>query len=390
MTDKIGFIDEYGDKSIYYEKSGVSIFFIITAIIVDAKNVEQLKQQFDLLRKKYTQSPEVKSNSKAFRNPDKRLAFLTELSKLDFHIYSVIVDKRKIFESSGLKFRDSFFKYTNNLLDADLYRYFPYLEIVADEHGDDKFMNGFIDYVKKNHEQTELFRKPEFRFANSKSEVLIQLADFISGAISRCYDPNKRIENPNIILDILDKKILHLREWPETPVNFIKQEENDDEVYNHKIADFTLNQIAQFNNKYEHSKLNDIKNQLICLHYLVFRFRNNPYSYIYADEIIDRINVRGVSLTKRNFTKDVIGKLREFGIPIVSSQSGYKLPCSKNDLIRFFNNYTVKILPMLNTLEQFNFLTKTATLGDLDILNIKEFNVIKELIRVTKVGTHQK
>lgn len=384
MSNKIGYIDEYGDKSIHFEKKGVSTYFIVTAIIVDEENVSSIENEVVLLRKKYTQAPEIKSNSKSFRDIEKRLSFLKELSKLDFHVYSVIVDKRKIFETSGLRFRDTFFKYTNGLLDSDLYRYFPFLKIVADEHGDDKFMSGFIDYVQKNHQQTDLFRKPEFRFSNSKDEILIQVADFITGTIARCYDPDKVIDNPNEILDILDKRILHLREWPETPVNAIKSTENEDEAYNHSIANFTLRQISQFIKKNDNSSLSEVKNQLICLHYLVFRFRNNPYSYIYADEIIDRIKVRGISITRRIFTKEVIGKLRESGVLIVSSQSGYKLPCCKNDLVRFFNNYTTKILPMIKTLEQSNILTKTATSGDLDILKDKEFNVIKELIKVIK------
>ena len=113
----------------------------------------------------------------------------------------------------------------------------------------------------------------------------------------------------------------------------------------------------------------------------MFRFRNNPFTYIFADEIIDRISIRGVTISRRLFTKDVIGTLRDHGILIVSSSNGYKIPCSKADLIRFFNNYSTKILPMIETLDQCNMLTKTATSGSINLLDdIKEFEVIKVLI----------
>lgn len=52
--------------------------------------------------------------------------FLT-LTHLNHKIYSFIVDKRKIFEDSGLKFRNVFFKYVNELFDRELYDYLPYL-----------------------------------------------------------------------------------------------------------------------------------------------------------------------------------------------------------------------------------------------------------------------
>jgi len=386
-TSKIGYIDEYGDKSIHFEKSGVSIYFIVTAIIVDKVDLERIEHEINELRPKYTQAPEIKSNSKAFKDINKRLQFLTDLSKLDFKIYSVIVDKRKIFENSGLRFRESFFKYINNLLDSDLYLYFPYLEIVSDEHGSEKFMNGFIEYVKDQHKQYELFRKPEFRFGDSKKEILIQLADFISGSLARCYDPDKRIENPNLILDILKKNILHLREWPETNISALKNSNDIDEQFNPEIATFALNQINHFISSNEKKSDDFTKNLLICLHYLVFRFRNNPFIYILSDEIIDRICVRGITLSKRVFTKDVIGTLRDQGILITSSQIGYKIPCSKADLIRFFNNYTTKIIPMIETLDQCNVLTKTATSGSINLLDdIREFEIIKVLINAIKAS----
>lgn len=383
MSKKIGYIDEFGDKSIHFEKEGVTTFFIVSAIIIDEESVEQVRKEFKKIASNYTQAPEIKSNSKAFRDIDKRINFLKDISTLDFRIYSVIVDKRKIFEDSGLQFRNSFFKYVNGLLDHELYDYYPYLKLVADNHGTDQFMEGFVNYVETNHNQTELFRGPEFQFSDSKSEPLIQLADFITGSIAKCYEPEKVELRSYEIPKILNRHILHLREWPENPPKLFRKIENEDENYNQEIVDFIFFRINEYVNANQERTEIDIKNQLICLNYLIYRFKLDPYEYIYSDEIIDRIKVRDVNFNKRIFSKEIIRNLRENKILILSSQSGYKIPCCKGDLIRFFNNYSSQIMPMIETLRKTNVVIKSATSGNIDLLEENNYELLKEIIEVT-------
>ncbi|MHB1105929.1 MAG: DUF3800 domain-containing protein [Lutibacter sp.] len=380
MSRKIGYIDESGDKSIHFEKEGVTTFFIITAIIVDENSVNQVRADFLEIARKHTQAPEIKSNSKAFRDIDKRIKFLQDIARLDFRIYSVIVDKRKVFENSGLQFRDSFYKYVNGLLDHELYDYYPYLQLVSDNHGTDKFMDDFINYVEKNHNQTELFRGPEFKFSDSKDEPLIQLADFIAGSIARCYEPDKKESRSQEIPRILDRHILHLREWPENPPKLFQKIEDGDEKYDQELVDFIFFKINEFINTNQERTEIEIKNQLICLNYLIYRFKTDPHEYVFSDEIIDRIKVRDILLTKRQFGKEVIGNLRDNKILIVSSQSGYKIPCCKGDIVRFYNNYSSKIIPMIDTLGKADVVIKSATSGKINLLLDNDFELLKELI----------
>jgi hypothetical protein len=386
LSKKNGFIDESGDKSIHFEKGGVTTFFIVSAIIIDEDLVDKVRNDFVSIAKKHTQAPEIKSSAKAFRKIENRLNLLKELSQLDFRIYSIIVDKRKIFENSGLQFRDSFFKYVNGLLDSELYGYFPYLELISDEHGSEKFMKGFIKYVENNHKQTELFRGPEFKFDNSINEPLIQLADFVAGSIAKCYEPDKVQPRSQEIFEILDKKILHLREWPELPPRLFRKIDNEDEKFNHELVDFIFFKINDFIISNQGTTDLDIKNQLICLHYLIYKFKKDPYSYSFSDEIIDRINVRKINLTKRIFRKNVIGKLRDNKILITSSQSGYKIPCCKADIVRFYNNYSTKIIPMIDTIGKTDILVKSVTLGNIDLLESQEYETLKQLINVNKIN----
>jgi len=382
LSKKIGYIDESGDKSIHFEKEGVTTFFIVTAVIIDENSVNQVREEFQEIARQFTQAPEIKSSSKAFSDFDKRIKFLKDISKLDFRIYSVIVDKRKVFENSGLQFRDSFYKYVNGLLDHELYDYYPYLELVSDNHGSEKFMDGFIDYVEINHNQTELFRGPEFKFCDSKIEPLIQLADFIAGSIAKCYEPDKVELRSKEILQILNKHILHLREWPENPPKLFRKIDEGDEKYDQELVDFIFFRITEFVNSNQERPEIEIKNQLICLNYLIYRFKKDPYEYIFSDEIIDRIRIRDIHLTKRLFSKEVIGNLRDNKILITSSQNGYKIPCCKGDLIRFYNNYSSKIIPMIDTLGKTEIIIKSATSGNMNLLEDKEYKLLKELIEI--------
>jgi len=382
LNRKIGYIDEFGDKSIHFEKEGVTTFFIISAIIVDENSIEIIREQFKNLGKKYTQAPEIKSNSKAFRNIDKRIQFLKEISNLDFRIYSIIVDKRKIFENSGLQFRNSFYKYVNGLLDRELYDYYPYLKLIADNHGSDEFMDGFISYVENNHNQTELFRGPEFQFSDSKSEPLIQLADFIAGSLAKCYEPTKIEKRSSEITKILNRHILHLREWPENPPKLFHKVDNEDETYDQEIVDFIFFRVNEYFNSHQDSNDIEIKNQLLCLNYLIYRFKIDPYEYIFSDEIIDRIKIRDKNFNKRVFSKEIIKTLRENKILILSSQSGYKIPCCKADLIRFFNSYSTQILPMIDTLRKTDIIIKNATSGKINLLEEANYEVLKEMIEI--------
>ncbi len=380
MSKKIGYIDESGDKSLRFEKGGVSTFFIVSAIIIDGNSNSRVRQEFKEIARKHTQAPEIKSSSKAFRDIDKRINFLKDISKLDFRIYSVIVDKRRVFEDSGLQFRDSFYKYVNGLLDHELYDYYPFLELVSDNHGSEKFMDGFISYVEKNHKQTELFKGPEFKFSDSKEEPLIQLADFIAGSIAKCYEPDKVEYRSKEILQILNRHILHLREWPENPPKLFQKIEDGDQKYDQELVDFIFFRINEFVTANQNRTEIEIKNQIICLNYLIYRFKKDPYEYIFSDEIIERIKIRDINLTKRLFSKEVIGNLRDNKILITSSQSGYKIPCCKGDLIRFYNNYSSKIIPMIDTLGKTDIIIKSATSGNINLLEGNDYKLLKDLI----------
>jgi hypothetical protein len=78
----------------------------------------------------------------------------------------------------------------------------------------------------------------------------------------------------------------------------------------------------------------------------------------------------------------VIGKLRDNKILITSSQSGYKIPCCKGDIIRFYNNYSTKIIPMIETIGKTDTLVKSVTFGKINLLESNEYETLNKLIKV--------
>src|SRR5690625_5867465 len=56
------------------------------------------------------------------------------------------------------------------------------LRVIADEHGSREFMEGFREYVRRQH-IPNLFYDADVWFENSQVQPLIQLADFLAGTV---------------------------------------------------------------------------------------------------------------------------------------------------------------------------------------------------------------
>jgi len=187
------FTDESGNHGFNFENEGVSTFFIVTAILVAENNLSKIENEVESARKKYFQTGEMKS-SLVGKNHKRRNVILRELLNSDFKIFSVVVDKQKIYKDSGLMYKESFYKFVNNLVHKELRYAFKKLAVCADEIGGNEYMKGFCKYVRDNEEIPDLFGEREFYFENSKNSVLIQLADFISGTLACVYERGK--QNP--------------------------------------------------------------------------------------------------------------------------------------------------------------------------------------------------
>ncbi|MDP1845936.1 MAG: DUF3800 domain-containing protein [Candidatus Moranbacteria bacterium] len=203
------FIDDSGDAGFKLNK-GSTEYFVISAVIFD-DNLEAEKTAVAIkeLRRNIGFSDKVefkfnKSKKKVREN------FLQTVNKFKFRIRSLVVDK-KIIRSDELKNnKDSFYSYMiktllkyNNTTISDA-------SIKIDGSGDRVFRRSFVAYLRKqlNSRQTKIIK--QCRLVNSKSNVLIQMADMIAGSIRRNRDTAKT--DHAIYRNIIKKHIED--EWP--------------------------------------------------------------------------------------------------------------------------------------------------------------------------------
>ncbi|MBM7692477.1 hypothetical protein JOC77_001907 [Peribacillus deserti] len=213
------FIDEFGNYGFDFEKKDVSTHFIIAAILVEVSNKEMLEQKIEIIRRKYFQTGEMKS-SKIKNSHRRRIQILSEIKELPFQLYAYVIDKTKIRETGGLGYKKSFFKYLNNLLYKDLYKTFEELQLVADEHGSKEFMQEFKTYVKRK-SIPDLFNFSTFGFNDSKSDILLQLADLLAGTIAKGYDKQQLTDEYKSFHSILKNRIIRINYWPKDYKTFL-------------------------------------------------------------------------------------------------------------------------------------------------------------------------
>lgn len=153
---KYAYIDEFGAFGFQFDKDNCSSHFIICAIIVEEELAGQLEIQLETIRKTYFQAGEIKS-SKVGTKHKRRKKILDKLMELPFKVQLFVVDKRKIYENSGLRYKESFYKYLTNQLYEELRVYFKELIIIADEIGNNEFKQIFTLIQRRNKRLQETY-----------------------------------------------------------------------------------------------------------------------------------------------------------------------------------------------------------------------------------------
>ncbi|GGD60664.1 hypothetical protein GCM10011514_25760 [Emticicia aquatilis] len=378
MKNLLAYADESGNNSFDFEKQ--STHFIIAAIIIKKENVSKIENEIEQIRKKYFQTGEMKS-SKVGDNHQRRLKVLNEISKVDFSIYAIVVDKRELF-SEGFKYKGSFYKFLNRLAYTELFRAYPDLHLMVDEHGSNDFMRGFKKYILKHHVM-DLFTESDFNFIQSPQSVLIQLADFIAGTLGRYYDESKKSEFSSQFLEVLKPKIASLDIFP---LKFQSSQINIDENerdYHKVIADFGLRKAMEFIDTKKVISQED-SDQIACLKVLMLYFRVYDYKkYISTKEIINHLQIgRKEPLNEHYFRTKIIAKLRDSGVLITSNSAGYKLPSSTSDLYKFIQHGNSVISPMISRIKKCRDSIKLATNNEIDILDRQEFKNLRIMLEL--------
>lgn len=381
MQNVYAFADEYGNNSFDFDNQGTN--FVVGTIIVKQENLDYTLEQVELIRKKYFQTGEIKS-SKVGDNSKRRVLILQDLMKLDFTIYAVVVDKKRLY-GDGFKYKKSFYKFCCGLVYRELFRTFPNLSITVDEHGSNEFMNSFKRYIEKNHRR-DLFQGSELTFTSSQKSVLIQVADFITGTIGRVYDGSKRDDHKEIYLQLLSRNTSSVLEYPieYTSSNFLKNKEDNGSSFDSDIATLGINLALDFIDKNKGGSKDEVDKINFLRLLLLYQKAYGYNSYFKTHVLLNHLNTQREGLiTLHYFRTKIIGKLRDAGVLIASNssgaKSGYKLPASLNDIHDYIRHGHGQILPMLSRIKICRERVKLATHNKLDILDYDAFKELKEI-----------
>ena len=380
-STKYAFIDEFGAFGYDFSNSGCTTHFIISAIIVDYDKLTIVADGVEAIRKKFFQQGEIKSN-RIGKNHKRRIAILNEFKKLPFHIFAFVCDKQKIYENSGLRYKQSFYKFLNNLVYQELRIAYSNLVITADEVGGNDYLQSFANYVKSKEIPLDLFDYSLFRFENSAYSVVIQLADIVSGSLAYNFDAKKKSEADGYnYLSLLGDKILRIKEFPETFESFNVSQNDFNPEYNSEIADICYRKAKHFIETHITTTDIEIKQQIAILNYLLFRFMNkSPRKYIPTKELINQLVFLGYEkMSLQAFRNKIIAKLRDNEVVISSSTNGYKIPSTEKELYDFVNHGKSIILPMLSRLKTCNDVIRMGTDGKINLFEKAEYHSLSKI-----------
>ena len=368
----------------------VSTHFIITAVIVKESDVSEYEEKAEAIRSKHFQTGEIKSQ-KVGANHERRLRILRDALQLPASFFVVCIDKKACQENmtlKGLYFKESYYKFMNNIVHRELRRAFQRVIVVADEMGSNEYMQSFCKYVQSNQDMPNFLDGLSFGFQDSKNDVRIQIADFISGTLAYVYDEHKRDKTAPNYGKILEKKTSVLL-YPQTYNTYVFENHVGSE-FDDTIARLCFAQAVRFIEENSASTEPETNAQVVVLQYL-YRFMNNDTrGYIYTGELKERLEYTGLGkMSDSAFRMRIIGKLRDKGVIIASSQKGYKIPSKQSELYDYINHDAKIVIPMLSRLKKCRDIVRLATANGLDVLDHTEYKDLKRFFDNLTIETDE-
>jgi len=172
------FIDESGDVGFKF-KAGSSKFFVLSLIIFETSD---LVDKADFVIQQQKNKDKIKPEYKLSKTKDVfKENFFNCIKELSFKIVSLIVEKEKL-QNNELKTKSK--KFYNYFL-RKVIEQSPLVNasIKIDESSNAELQQQIKSYVKKNNYE----KIKKFKFEDSKTNNLIQLADMIAGATNNFY-----------------------------------------------------------------------------------------------------------------------------------------------------------------------------------------------------------
>jgi hypothetical protein len=376
------FIDESGNADLDSAKAGASRFFVVVAVIVDDQQLALAAKKMADVANDLCGGSEI-SSKRIGGKSRRRLAFLEAVQEVPFRYVAMVVNKDAIDPLSGLRFKRSFHKFFQRILETRLAQYGGGLRVYVDEHGSQEFMDGFGDYLAR-HIGGTLFYDYEQQFVRSEDSRLVQLADLVAGSLAYCFDESKREETTPRFRELLRSKQIDIAAWP--PVEQSADSGSADgaaEDLNRQMAIMAKNRVVRFLHQHAEAADELARSRAATLEILLFArlYEEGDDQSVYGAELVRRLEARGLaSISEQAFRSQVVGSLRDSGIVIAGTWRGYRLALSSEDIGDYLAHSKSIVLPMIARMGVARRSVLLDTAGAYDILGSEECSVLRALI----------
>lgn len=369
QPERTAYIDESGGFGFDFSKPRTSKYYILCAVVVENEDLPKLHQEFEAIKKDNgLANTELKSS--AIRDLGRRNRIMNQILPLSFHIVLLIADKERFKRGTPLTdYEPVFLKNMGQHLYNLLYRAYPKCSIFQDEKGYPEFRESFKLYVERNRPQPNLFNTYDFDFINSKDEILVQLADFIGGSITKSLEDSDCTN----YREMLRTKITAHEIFPNSYTPYWGKLNPEDKKYNEAVYNLAVKSVDAFISKFGDDKSDDRQMQVAVLEYLLYYvLQIDAARFVYSDELVEHLrDIRGFKITKNNLFRRVIARIRDEDVILASSGKGYKIPISVDDLMAYLNQTTTTTGPMMERMGKCRNLIKQGT--DLDLFDDPAF-----------------
>lgn len=179
-------IDESGDAGFKVAKGSTSHFVVVMVIFRDFQQAEATSRAIAEARERLRVKPEFRFNKCASSVRD---AFFKAVQPFRFGVRALVVDKTRIYSESLREDKERFYNYFVKLLLKHDNGVLRGARVKIDGSGDLEFKRELGRYLRSQMSEAKL---SGLRFADSRRDNLIQLADMVAGAIARSYRQDDR------------------------------------------------------------------------------------------------------------------------------------------------------------------------------------------------------
>ena len=202
------FVDDSGDPGFKLGKGSSDVFVIAMVIFHDNLDAEETALQIKKLKRElgFSDFFEFKFNK---TSRELRKNFLSTVRPYRFEVRAIVVEKEKIYSPHLRNSREAFYNFiVRNLVSHYQDSRFTDATIKIDGRASKLLRQDFDTYLRKMVNSPAQRRIKKISHVDSRSDMLIQLADMVAGTIRRSYSTKSDAQE---YLNIIRDKV---KVWP--------------------------------------------------------------------------------------------------------------------------------------------------------------------------------